>query len=41
MAEFHKKEREELQKEHEQLFEALDGDRQKVCLRERECHGSL
>ena len=32
MAEFHKKESEELEKEHDKLYELLDEDRQKVCL---------
>ena len=30
MTEFHKKEREELEKEHDKLFETLDEDRKKV-----------
>ena len=32
MVEFHKKESEELEKEHDKLFELLDDDRKKVCL---------
>ena len=32
MAEFHKKEREELEKEHDKLFETLDEDRKKVVV---------
>ena len=32
MAEFHKKECEELEKEHGKIFELLDEDRKKVCL---------
>ena len=30
MTEFHKKEKEELENEHEKLFEAIDEDRKKV-----------
>lgn len=32
MVEFHKKEREELEKEHDKLFETLDEDRKKVVV---------
>lgn len=32
MTEFHKKEREELEKEHDKLFETLDEDRKKVVV---------
>ena len=32
MAEFHKKESEELEKEHDKLYELLEEDKKKVCL---------
>ena len=33
MAEFHKKESEELEKEHDKLYELLEEDKKKVCKR--------
>lgn len=32
MTEFHKKESEELEKEHDKLYELLEEDKKKVCL---------
>ena len=39
MAEFHKKESEELEKEHDKLYELLEEDKKKVCLH-RHLNGS-